>query len=84
VLPAPLTLLAAPQRNKTNAEIPPTAEAVKKSVNGFHPGRGRMFIARRNKTPPAAFGGAELYSRAEALVAFRSSERRWFWHLNSG
>jgi hypothetical protein len=43
-----------------------------------------MFIARRTKTPPAAFGGAELYSRAEALVAFRSSERRWFFHFNSG
>jgi hypothetical protein len=43
-----------------------------------------MFIARRNKTTPAAFGGAELYSLAEALVAFRSSERRWFWHFNSG
>jgi hypothetical protein len=34
-----------------------------------------MFIARRTN-PPAAFGGAELYSYVEALVAFRSSERR--------
>jgi hypothetical protein len=55
-----------------------------KVVNRFYPVRGRMFIARRTKTPPAAFGGAELYSPAEALVAFRSSERRWFWHFNSG
>ncbi len=36
------------------------------------------------KTPPAAFGGAELFSRAEGLVAFRSSERRWFRHFDSG
>jgi hypothetical protein len=43
-----------------------------------------MFIAGRNKTPPAVFGGEELNSRAEALVAFRSSERRWFWHFKSG
>jgi hypothetical protein len=42
-----------------------------------------MFIAR-GKTPPAAFGGAELFSRAEGLDAFRSSERRRSGHFNSG
>src|SRR5258705_8013830 len=36
-----------------------------------------MFIARETKPPPAAFGGAEMCLRAEGLVGFRSSERRW-------
>src|SRR5258705_11466061 len=36
-----------------------------------------MFIARETKPPPAALGGAEMCLRAEGLVGFRSSERRW-------
>jgi hypothetical protein len=35
-----------------------------------------MFIARVEISSPAAFGGAELFSRAKGLDAFRSSERR--------
>src|SRR5258705_10762262 len=38
---------------------------------------GWHVYSSRIKTPPAAFGGAEMCLRAEGLVGFRSSERRW-------
>src|SRR5258705_5784142 len=41
------------------------------------PRLGWHVYSSRNKTPPAAFGGAEMCLRAEGLVGFRSSERRW-------
>src|SRR5258705_4875411 len=47
---------------------------------------GWHVYSSRNKTPPAAFGGAEMCLRAEGLVGFRSSERRWSnistWAIN--
>src|SRR5258705_7698303 len=38
---------------------------------------GWHVYSSRIKTPPAAFGRAEMCLRAEGLVGFRSSERRW-------